>query len=378
MAELSVRAKESIKRMRDFYAKVPGAPLFRTEFWLMQGTLERWKKEGMPQDVPWTELFGFDEGATHGLGQLGWCEAAFHPAFEVKIIEDRGDTEIEQDYAGRHVLYFKGRRTGFMPEYVDHPVKDMKTWEENVKWRLDPDSPERYKDLEKRMAAAKTAAENGMMIVQNLIGGYMYLRSLMGPEQLLYMVHDNPQLIHDCMHQWFRLADKVISHHQKELTLDEIFFAEDICYNHGPLISPEMMKEYLIPYYQQLISNLRRRQIDKARHLYVQVDTDGFCDPVIPVYRQTIDMDYMSPFEVASGCDVVRTGKEYPDLLIRGGLDKRVLARTKKDIDKMVESILPPMRERGGYIPVIDHGTPEEVPYENYLHFRKRCLELGG
>ena len=23
-----------------------------------------------------------------------------------------------------------------MPEYVDHPVKDQKTWEENVKWRL--------------------------------------------------------------------------------------------------------------------------------------------------------------------------------------------------------------------------------------------------
>ena len=29
-------------------------------------------------------------------------------------------------------------------------------------------------------------------------------------------------------------------------------------------------------------------------------------------YRE-LGMDYMSPFEVASGCDVVRTGKEYPD-----------------------------------------------------------------
>jgi hypothetical protein len=25
-----------------------------------------------------------------------------------------------------------------MPEYVDHPVKDMKTWTENCAWRLDP------------------------------------------------------------------------------------------------------------------------------------------------------------------------------------------------------------------------------------------------
>jgi hypothetical protein len=36
------------------------------------------------------------------------------------------------------------------------------------------------------------------------------------------------------------------------------------------------------------------------------------------------------------------------------------------------------MRERGGYIPTCDHGVPEEVPYENYLHYRKRCVELGG
>ena len=63
---------------------------------------------------------------------------AFEPKFEVKVLEDRGDHELAQDDSGRHVLYFKGRRDGFMPEYVDHPVKDMRTWVENVKWRLDP------------------------------------------------------------------------------------------------------------------------------------------------------------------------------------------------------------------------------------------------
>ena len=61
-----------------------------------------------------------------------------------------------------------------------------------------------------------------------------------------------------------------------------------------------------------------------------------------------------------------------------GGIDKRVLARSKSEIDAMVERILPPMRARGGYIPTCDHGVPEEVPYENYCHYRRRCLELGG
>jgi len=162
------------------------------------------------------------------------------------------------------------------------------------------------------------------------------------------------------------------------VTIEEIFFAEDICYNHGPLISPDMMREFILPYYQQLIGNVKARNLDRTRRVYVQVDTDGFCDPVIPVYRGAHDLDVMSPFEVASGCDVVRTGGEYPDLVISGGLDKRVLAKGKADIDAMVERIVPAMRERGGYIPTIDHGTPEETPYANYLHFRRRMLELGG
>jgi len=73
--------------------------------------------------------------------------------------------------------FFKGRRGGFMPEYIDHPVKDMKTWEENVKWRLAPATLERYANLKERMESAKSQAAHGIMIQQNLIGGCMYLRS---------------------------------------------------------------------------------------------------------------------------------------------------------------------------------------------------------
>jgi len=365
----------SARKLRDTYAITLGAPLFRREFGYF--CLERWKEQGMPEDVPMAELFGYDPPGDHRLAQLGWCESAFLPAFEAKIIEDRGDHELVQDNAGRHVLCFKGRRSGFMPEYVDHPVKDRKTWAENVKWRLDPASSERYADLDERMRKAKEAAGRGMMIVQNLIGGYMYLRSLIGPADVPYAFYDMPDVIHDCMKTWFELADAVIARHQEHVTIDEFFLAEDICYNHGPLLSPDMMREFLSPYYQQLIDNVKSRQIDKGRHLFVHVDTDGLANPVIPVYQE-VGMDVMSPFEVASGCDVVEIGKQHPGLVIKGGIDKRVLAKSKKDIDRMVERILPPMRERGGYIPTCDHGVPEEVSYENYLHYRKRCLELGG
>ena len=367
---------EHVRKMRDTYAITPGAPFLRCEFGYFG--IEKWREQGLPEDADLAEMFHYDPGAKCGLGNLGWCEAQFSPTFETKIIEDRGDHEVVQDHAGRHVLYFKGRRNGFMPEYLDHPVKDMKTWEEDVKWRLDPTSPERFATVAEWMANVREEAATGKIISQNLIGGYMYLRSLIGPADVLYKFYDMPELIHDCMKTWFELADAVIAEHQKHVTLDEIFFAEDICYNHGPLISPDMIREFLAPYYQQLIANLRTRQIDPDRHLFVNVDTDGDARPVIPVYEEIIGLDVMSPFEVASGCDVVEIGRQHPGLVMSGGIDKRVLAQGKKEIDEMVERILPAMRERGGYYPTCDHGVPEEVSLENYKHYRERCVELGG
>jgi uroporphyrinogen decarboxylase len=364
---------------RDIYARVPGARIPRKEFWLMGVTLERWKREeGLPQEYDGNRQWSLEPLGWHPIQGLGWCEAAFHPAFPTAVLEDRGDHEVVRDWAGRHVLVFKGRREGFMPEYLDHPVKDRATWERDVRWRLDPAAPGRFDALPERIAKATAAAARGEIVCQQLVGGYMYLRSLIGPERLLYAVVEEPELIQDCMRTWYELADAVIAQHQQHVTLDEIFFAEDICYNKGSLISPRMMREYLFPWYRKLIERVRARQIDRNRHLFVQVDTDGLCVPVIDLYREGIGMDVMSPFEVASGCDVVEIGQRWPDLVMLGGIDKRVLSQGERAIDAMLERIIPAMRARGGYIATIDHGVPPETPMAGYLHYRKRMVELGG
>ncbi|MBN2852305.1 MAG: hypothetical protein JXQ23_06155 [Clostridia bacterium] len=357
------------KRLRDFYAMKKNAGIVQTEFGFY--SLDRWKKEGhINEKTDLDELFGLEKRGQHSLGGLGWCEAEFVPKFDVKLIEDRGEYEVEQDTAGRHVLYFKNRRSGFMPEYIDHPVKDMKSWEEKCKWRMDPFDTGRYVNFDEKIKEAVKAQSEGKVIVLNAVGGYMYLRSLIGPLEVLYKFYDEPELIVDCMKTWFNLIDHVASKYQEYVTIDEFYIGEDICYNHGPLISPEMIREFLFPFYSQVIENVKKRNIDRDRHLYFQLDTDGYSDAVIDLYKE-IGLEYLSPFEVASGCDVVRTGKEYPDLLIRGGFDKRILATTKEEIKAEVERILPVMKERGGYIPCCDHGVPEEVSFENYMYFRE-------
>lgn len=378
---LDKNLNESIRKLRNFYSKKGDAPFYQKEFgfysldkWIQEGCLKKYD-EVLDYEAYLREVFLFDAPASFEILGLGGCEAPFLPAFETKILEDRGEYELVQDSAGREVLYFKNRRSGFMPEYVNHPVNDKYTWEKNCKWRLVPNQ-QRTAELDKLIDIAVLEASKGKVIVQYMVGGYMYLRSLIGPINLLYKFYDDPELIHNCLKTWFDLADFVTAEIQKRVNYDCILFDEDICYNHGSLISPDMMNEFLIPYYQQLIENIKKRQLDVSRKVNIHIATDGNLEPVIEIYKN-IGMNYMSPFEVASGCDVVKLGEKYPDLLISGGVDKRILAAGKTEIDIMVDRIFPVMKKRGGYIPTCDHGVPEEVSFENYLHFRKRCLEYA-
>ena len=368
----------SARKMQDFYDLKPGAPIYEKEFgfytkdkWIADGILE--PDDGtFDYDVYLRRKFGFDEKVVHTLTGLGGCEAGMDPLFEVKILEDRGEYELVQDYAGRSVLYFKGRRDGLMPTYVDHPVKDMDSWERNIKWRMDPTSPGREKHAKWDIEQALQMRQNGGFVCQLVVGGYMYLRSLIGGEPLLYMFYDDPELIHECMRSWLDLADARMAYYQQFVEYDELLFDEDICYNMGPLLSPDMIREFLFPYYQQLIENVKKR--NRGHRIRIQLATDGRIQTVVDLYK-SIGFDYFSPCEVASGVDVVELGKKYPDILISGGIDKRIIAQGGDAIKRHLEYIMPAMRARGGYIPTCDHGVPEEVSYENYLLFRKLLKE---
>jgi len=364
----------SPERYRATYSFAPTDRLVRREFYIWDEAIERWKSESLPDDYDQQNLFGFDPPGTveAGLG-MGWCEPPFVPGYEDKVVKDEGSTEIIQDSSGRWLRVFKGRRHGFMPDYIKHPVTSFKDWEEEVRPRLDPLDERRYARLDERCTAARVSQErDATMVRQGMVGGYMYLRALMGPEDLLYAFVDQPDLIHAMMRQWLEIMDAGLQRIQERVQLDELAIGEDICYNHGLLISPDMVREFLLPYYQQVVRSARARQ---ERHLYFYVDTDGWCVPAIPLYLEA-GMEVMMPFEVASGCDVVQIGRQYPDLVMCGGIDKRVLAAGPAAIDAHLQHIIPPMLQRGGYIPMCDHGVPDDVSFENYMHYRRRMFEM--
>lgn len=371
---------QAVEKLEHVYARRPESPFYCKEFgyycldrWIAQGHLDPYEAH-RDYDAYLRDRFGFDSPAMHVVGGAGGTEAPFDPCFPEMVLEDRGAHEVVQDTAGRQVLCFKGRRSGFMPEYLAHPVTDMRTFEEHCLWRLDPDSEGRIRDNRAQGEAAQRARAAGQMISQTVIGAYMYLRSLIGPLQLLYAFYDDPELIHACMRAWLRLMDAILERQGQYVAFDELLFDEDICYKNGPLISHDMMRTFLFPYYRELTERVRHRQ---KRPLHIQIGTDGRLDTVIDIYRQEIGADFFSPCEVAAGCDVVAIGRQYPDLILSGGIDKRVLAGSRAELKQYLDAVLPVMYRRGGYIPTCDHGVPEEVPFDNYVYFRDRVREYA-
>jgi len=360
-------------RLRATYEFKPVDHLPRRGFGFWEQTVERWIGEGLPDPYDEDEHFGFDIPDRVDIRILGWEYPEFVPSIPEEILEASGDYEIVRDHAGRTVKFFTGRRGGFMPTYLAHAVTCPADWDERIAPLLSPDTPQRREAIDRVIAELTTPSAAEKFISCWCIGGYMYLRALVGPEGICYMFVDNPKLVHRMMEGWFQLADAVTGTLQQHADFDELFLGEDICYNHGLLISPGMVREFIFPYYRRLLDNVRSRQ--RGGGLHFHVDTDGYLGEAIDLYME-IGMDAMSPFEIAAGNDVLEIAAKYPNLVMAGGIDKRILAAGPGAIDEYLTRVIPPMVRRGGYIPTCDHGVPPNVSYASYMHYRKRIMEL--
>ena len=365
---------ERIKAVYNF-GKMDHLP--RREFYIWEKAKERWRKEGWDGDL---SVFKYDH--TSGMTgwfddysdpfrqplDLGWTDAPVMPRFEEKILKTRDGYEYLRTRIGGILMFPVGKREGVMPVFTKAPVECRDDWYNIIKPRLDPETPERWCEFDVQMSKLKImTGEAKILFDAKIIGGYMYLRSLCGPEKLLYIFYDDPDLIHNMMKTWLHLQITCLIRMQDHIPFFKLFFGEDIAYKTGTLISPKMAEEFLFPYYRELIQNLRSRQ---KYFIHVEVDTDGNPDVLLPLYIKN-GFTAWSPCEVAAIGDIVEMAKKYPNLVMRGGIDKRILSRSKDDIRRELDRILPFMGKRGGYIPTCDHGIPDDVPFENYLFYRE-------
>lgn len=349
------------------------SPICDFGFW--DETIPEWHKQGLPEYVAWTtdaqvhtdEWFGMD---SYQGGP--WVHQGLFPSFEHKVIEDRGDHEVVQQGDGVRVL--RKKYMGSIPTHLSHLLVDRESWETHYKPRLDPTNPGRYpKDWDTATAEWSdiTYPEPRTCSGGSLFG---WLRDWMGMENIALVPYDDPEWFEEMVDT---LAESILGTLQTAFDHGAQFDAcgmwEDMCYSGGPLLNPAHFKKYLAPRYRKISDLLRKHGCD-----VIWVDCDGKIDSLLPMWLDA-GVNCMFPIEVGTwGADPVKFRKDYgKDLLMIGGFNKKVLARTPAEITQEIER-LSPLVEEGGFIPLPDHRVPPDVPYKNYLHYIAEARRVWG
>lgn len=361
-------------------------------------TFKRWVNEGMPvqnlknkKEVN-LHLLGYQSqnetikpnAAITGMGPNNnppWVPP-LDPFFEVRVLEEDEEHIIKVDYDGAIVKVMKDDPEK-MPQYLEYPVKDRKSWEAYKK-RLDPSSSGRWPTgwdtmSEGNMQWPLREGQGGKswekrdfplgMMALSLFG---MPRNYMGLEHISMAIYDDAALVEEMIdwqcHFSYEMLKGVFA---TGITLDWVWLWEDMCYNKGPLVSPDFVKKYMVPRYRKVVDILTSHGVQA-----LILDSDGNTEELTPIWLDCgINAQY--PFEIASSMDPVRLRKQYgKNLIIVGGVDKRMLALGQQEIDREVEKVRYLVGE-SGYFVNCDHHIPPDVSYENMKYFLNRVHELS-
>jgi len=327
--------------------------------------IPRWKKEGLAADADAEEvrrLTGFD----YARGFFLRAKFLFYPEFEEVIVRREGDKIYRKNRWDGLEIRIDGSE--LMPITIEGPVKDRKSWE-SIRERLCGDIGARFPpDFDKLCEEAKKS--DLPVYTGDLPAGFFGApREILGLENMMYLYYDDPALLEEILDALCDLWIKICDYIQQRIKLDYYFVWEDMCSKNGPLIGPQLFREFLLPRYKRLTAALR-----KGGCSHVLVDSDGDERVLVPLWMEG-GVDIIFPWESQFGLDLRKVREQYPTLGMAGGINKRALELGKTEMDRELEK-LPWMLERGYFIPSCDHGVTNNVSWDNYRYFYEKLREL--
>ena len=315
-------------------------------------TVSRWHKEGLPEEIPVSEYFGFE---MVGFG------ADLSPRFPVKVLERNETYIIETTPYGGVRKNFRDYST--TPEIIDWPIKSKEDWYK-IKDRLQPDITR--VDWVSSLNAYNRAYEDGKFITYNAAMGYDLFQSYIKTEELLIILVEDPEWAKDMFRTHaillIEMAKIMMEHGFK---FDGAFLFNDMGYRNGLLFSPRTYQKVLQETDAMICEFFHRHNMPVILH------SCGNVKELIP-YLIEAGFDCLQPLEVKAGMDLLELKPKYGDkIAFMGGIDVRKMTdpvAIEEEISKKFEVA----KKGGGYIYHSDHSIPKNISFEDY----KRVIEL--
>jgi len=190
--------------------------------------------------------------------------------------------------------------------------------------------------------------------------------------EVINLLTENPTFIKEYMTIQGNFASSLAEIIIKEIKVDAVFFSEPIGSNVNTLISPQMYEEFVLESYVPLLSLCERYDIQTKIFL-----TYANASALIPsILKYGINCLWACEVN-CEDMDYVRLRDKYgEDLRLIGGIDLDTLLKDKSSIKNEIMNKVPILVEQGGYIPLADGRVRPNVPYENYVYYRKLIKEI--
>ncbi|MGA2498659.1 MAG: uroporphyrinogen decarboxylase family protein [Tepidisphaeraceae bacterium] len=312
---------ERFRAVMDFQP-VDRLPRWEWAMWWDQ-TIARWHREGLPRSLNFSQVI--DIAGYFGLDpyQQFWFSTT--------------DATIE---ATQH--------------HVEGIVADMDDYL-RVRPRLYP----QHGAAIRSMAAWAERQRRGEAVVWCTFEGFFWFpRTLMNLEQLSFAFYDQPELVHQINSDLLDFNQRLFDEMTRVCVPTFMTLAEDMSYNHGPMISKKVFDEFLAPYYRKLIPRMQELNILPL------VDTDGDITLLVP-WLNEVSVAGVLPLERQAGVDGNLLRTQFPKLRMIGHFDKLTMHRGEPAMRAEFERLVPLMKT-GGFIPSVDHQTPPGVSIDQY------------
>jgi uroporphyrinogen-III decarboxylase len=217
---------------------------------------------------------------------------------------------------------------------------------------------------------AARQAKGEAVVWITLEGCFWFPRTLMGFTKISLAFYDQPELIHRINGDLTAFNLQILDRAAKTCCPTFATIAEDMSYNHGPMISERHFDEFIAPYYRRIVPRLQ--EMGAA----ILVDTDGDVTRMVPWLRRE-GIHGVLPLERQAGVDGLKLRRQFPGLRMVGHYDKMVMNRGAAAMRAEFERLAPLMRT-GGFIPSVDHQIPPGVSLEQYRTYLGLLEEYGA
>ncbi|MGC9521955.1 MAG: uroporphyrinogen decarboxylase family protein [Anaerolineae bacterium] len=348
-----------------------------------ESTLAAWHRQGLPEGVAWhdylMDLLGIEQEPTQPRVDLG-VSFIMIPTFEEKVLAHRDGHYIVQDWMGAiteisdeyDYTYIRRAKDFVTRTWHRFPVQSREDWKTKIAWRYDPEDPERFPDDFKARCAA--LRERDYVLSLAFSGPFWQMREWCGMEGLCLLMVEQPEFVEKMAAFWTDFVLRTLTPILEQAPPDHIVVNEDMAYKMHSMISPKMVRRFLMPAWEAWIAAIKAASPETV----VDMDSDGYNGELLPLWIEA-GFDAVSPMEVAAGNDIVAFRRQYGTrIAFRGGIDKRALAKGGAVMRAELERVIPPLLVDGGYIPGCDHGVPPDISWPDFVDYTRLLAEMTG